>query len=232
MSNEQLRLILVAIFVISFFCFCKYGPDELPPWIHNIVVLICASFAAWIGHLFFGNLDLVTTFNLSENWAFAIEASGGPAFFLIVIFWWNSRFSPVGKVTNEQLRERINTSENEVVEKFHPVQTKEEADTPLSKNQKDDYERLIAELKKNEELAKKHFDEEIERRLDTQLSLAGVFQRDGKYQEAEAAYRVILSADPDNTTILNGLGITLLALARFKEAETLIRRALEIDEAS
>ncbi len=232
MSNEQLKIILGTIILIFLLGVFLWGPKELPAYKLQMLALFFALFAGLCGYLFLGSMDLQTTFDLPEMGATTIEASGGFAMFVFVMIWWNSRFSPVGKITEVQLLERIKTFENAIAEKFPPIQTKEEADTPLADEDKTEYERLIAELKKNEEQAKKHFDEEIERRLDTQLSLAGVLLRDAKYQEAEAAYRVILSADPDNTLVLNGLGITLLHLARFDKAEPLMRRALEIDEAS
>ncbi len=135
-----------------------------------------------------------------------------------------------------EVMQRIRSNHQQVqdmlVEQFPPVETKEAADQPLSAGERAAYERAITDLIAKENRARVEFHEELERRLDPQLSAAGVLLREAEYEQAEEAFRAILAAHPNSARVLNGLGLTLLELARFADAEPLMRRALQIDEDS
>ena len=62
--------------------------------------------------------------------------------------------------------------------------------------------------------------------------MAGMLLRDAKFEDAVGAYRAILANHPEGTDGINGLALAVVQQAKFGEAEPLMRRALEIDEAS
>jgi len=132
----------------------------------------------------------------------------------------------------KELKQRVAELEKAIIDKFPPVKTQEDAHKTLTAEEKSEYERLIAELEQQKELAQKKFKKSIEISLDAQLSHAGALLRMAQYSNAESAYRTILSGHPDNTNAMNGLGIVLYQMAKYKEAEELFNNALSKDEQS
>jgi tetratricopeptide (TPR) repeat protein len=59
--------------------------------------------------------------------------------------------------------------------------------------------------------------------------MAGVLLREGRAVEAERAYRDVLPQDPKNPEIHDGLGVSLLMQARYKEAYASFDRAVDIE---
>ncbi|HJS46918.1 MAG TPA: tetratricopeptide repeat protein, partial [Gemmatimonadales bacterium] len=76
---------------------------------------------------------------------------------------------------------------------------------------------------------------ELRRRLppiERHLAEARYFERvERKPDRVMAAYRAVLDFDPDELTALNNLGLALNARGRWGEAETLLRRAIEVHRA-
>ena len=142
---------------------------------------------------------------------------------LIKHFW------PKNQELNE-LRERVAIIEKQVTDKFPPVQTKEEADTPFSAEAKAEYEQIKAALQEELDLAQDKFNTELQIKVEAQISLAGGLVRQAKYKEAEQAYRTTLAGHADNRQALTGLGLVLYALARYRECEEIFRNLLRQDE--
>lgn len=58
--------------------------------------------------------------------------------------------------------------------------------------------------------------------------MAAVLLRDGKFGDAETAYRDVLKSDPRNPDLYDGLGVTLLAEGRVKESLDALDRAVKL----
>jgi tetratricopeptide (TPR) repeat protein len=60
-------------------------------------------------------------------------------------------------------------------------------------------------------------------------NMAVLYYITANYKEAESAFRTVLSGDPDNTYAMGGIGNALLKLAKYQEAEEILKKALDID---
>jgi tetratricopeptide (TPR) repeat protein len=58
--------------------------------------------------------------------------------------------------------------------------------------------------------------------------MAAVLLRDGRYLEAENAYRDVLKADPRNPDLHDGLGLALLAQGKIRESVDALDRAIKL----
>lgn len=65
--------------------------------------------------------------------------------------------------------------------------------------------------------------------LKDKINAAISLHNSGKMQEAEKAYSEILKENPENSNVLNLLGILKMQLNQFKNAELLIKKAIEIN---
>ena len=62
------------------------------------------------------------------------------------------------------------------------------------------------------------------------VPLARAEYEQGHYSAAEAALRMVLAVHPEDSLILNNLGVVLMHEAKFVETESLLERAVRIDE--
>ena len=147
------------------------------------------------------------------------------AIFLTVIIFAIQMRTGATKENQEKILRKLAAMEEKFPHKITPVMTREDAERPLSIEQKnllDEYENL----KRAAEQAKIT----AQLGLNSQLSYAGALLREARYKEAESAYRTVIYGYPDNTSAMAGLGITLFELAKYQEAEKIFQRALTIDQ--
>ena len=236
MDQEIASWILGGIFLLFHLWAFVWGPDELPQQKHKFLALSAALLAGFLAFFLSGSIALDANPDLPQLGKTSIQAGSGFALFLIVLVWWRSAKAPISqKGLHKKLDLIIAQNEAiqaEIVKSQPPVASVQQAKNPLSEEERAAYEAHIAELKQTEREAKEKYNRELERRLDTQISYAGVLQREAKYKEAEAVYRGLMVAHSENSNILNGLFIVLYTQAKFQVAEPLISRALEIDEHS
>ena len=81
------------------------------------------------------------------------------------------------------------------------------------------------------EEAIRHYRDASAIRMNTTISsnLGLAYQRIGKFEEAEAAYRQALTLDPDNTYALNNLAVLYFRRGEYKESLALSRQVLKKD---
>jgi len=111
-----------------------------------------------------------------------------------------------------------------------------------SEHTNDPYEKGLAALyEKNYPEATKQLSESLEMReremetakgkvADAAFFLGNSLFEQGKYPESVNAYKKAYAQRPDETTIMNNLGVALVKSGSYSEAEPLYKRALEISE--
>jgi cytochrome c-type biogenesis protein CcmH/NrfG len=94
------------------------------------------------------------------------------------------------------------------------------------------YLRGVQERQRQAELARARAEEERQRRrtqrAQANFSLGGTLHRQGRFKEAEAAYRETLYLQADYPLAHCSLGVTLSAQSRFREAATSYREAIRL----
>ncbi len=150
--------------------------------------------------------------------------------FLFAVFLWKTGPTKANQEMalrdHEEILRKLADINERLPETIPPVLTKEDAERPLSVKEKE----LLDECEKWKHIAEQA-NIKAQFSLSAQLSHAGAMLRLAKYKEAESAYRTILVGNPDNTSAMAGLGITLLELAKYQEAKEIFKRALTIDQA-
>jgi len=171
----------------------------------------------------------LTTGEQIAIWAIVVSAAiaiigiiGG-----IIKYFWSKRDSE----ELERIKKRLAELEDALSAKVAPIKTKEDAEQPLSADEKAEYDSLIAEAKELKRQAKK-FKKDLQISIDAQISYASALFRVANYREAGEAYRAILAGHPDNAGAMEGLGIVLYTLAEYTEAEKIFENVLAIDEDS
>lgn len=81
---------VLLIFYLSVFLFF---PDTLPPFKHNMLVIISALFTGLFS--FFLTGELTVKLDVSKWGKIGIQAAGGLGMFLLVLWWWGSPYAPV-----------------------------------------------------------------------------------------------------------------------------------------
>jgi len=168
---------------------------------------------------------------LTRNQKIAIWAIAVPAVLTIVMIL-GGIIKYFREAEFKKLEQRVAAIEIELISKVPPIKTQEDAQKSLSLEEKSKYERLIAELEQQQRLAEEKFKRSIEISLDAQLSHAAFLLRGAEYGKAETAYRTILAGHPDNTDAMTGLGAVLYQMAKYREAEEILRKVLSKDQAS
>jgi Flp pilus assembly protein TadD len=95
------------------------------------------------------------------------------------------------------------------------------------------YLSAVQERQRQAEVARARSEEERQRRrrqlAQGHSNRGDTLHRQGRFKEAEAAYREAVCFLPDNPTVHVNLGVTLGAQGRFEEAEAAYREALRLD---
>ena len=146
---------------------------------------------------------------------------------IAVVFGFASIFSGPSKSNQEEILQTLANMDKKFVETISPVLTQEDAEQPLSAEDKN----LLAEYEKWKHKAEQA-NLKVRLSLNAQLSYAGALLRSARYKDAQSAFRTILIGCPENTSAMAGLGITLLELAKYSESEEMLKQALVIDEKS
>ena len=113
-----------------------------------------------------------------------------------------------------------------IQERIPPILTKEDAERPLSAEEKE----LLDEYEEGMKIAKQG-SMEVVFIVKVQLARAGLLLRLGRYAEAESVFKEILVNEPNNTLAMTGLGITFLKTAKYSEAEEILKKALVVERA-
>jgi len=86
--------ILAGVFLSFLVALFIFGPMELPPYKLRMLSLFAATFSGAIAFFLSGEIKLVAT-QQSKMGKLSIQAGGGIALFLVVFWYFESRFSPV-----------------------------------------------------------------------------------------------------------------------------------------
>ncbi len=252
MVGENIIIIFLGILFAVLLSVFGLGPKRIPDYKHSILRLFLASFAALASYYFTGKLSIVMEAMETPQGQITLKAGAGAAFFVFIYLFGGSTkekfkglLKQVRKDTKQtrkdttelrksfdEFREQYEEDQKKFRDCYPPVESVQEAKNPLSEEERAAFETRIAELEQTEREAKELYNRELERGLETQRSYAGVLMREAKYKEAEAVYRGLINVHPENTSVLNGLGLVLLNRAKFDQAEPFIRQALKIDEDS
>ncbi len=81
------------LFVLAVFVF---APEQLPPYKQRILALVSAGLAGFFGFFLTGSIGLKLDSLRSKVGGFTVDATGGVALFVLVLFWWLSPLAPVG----------------------------------------------------------------------------------------------------------------------------------------
>jgi hypothetical protein len=86
---------LILVFLLCVFVF---GPDELPPYKHNLLGVFCSALCGFFGYFFTGTIKLVSKGEYSKGVRISIQAGGGFALFLIGMIGWKSNVNPIREI--------------------------------------------------------------------------------------------------------------------------------------
>lgn len=96
------------------------------------------------------------------------------------------------------------------------------------------YEKNYPEAEKqlliSKEARKKNLEHAMKELADVDFSLGQTFYEQGKYKEAVNAYQEVSNLRPDDSAVLNNLGVALAGLGDYSRAEFNFRKALLLDE--
>lgn len=82
------------VFMLLVFLF---GPIDLPRWKNRILAIISALLSGLFSYFLMGFIMLRANPNFTGLGRSAIQAGGGFALFVLVLFWWHSDFGPTSK---------------------------------------------------------------------------------------------------------------------------------------
>lgn len=173
--------------------------------------------------------------NLTTGEKIAIWAIGVPAILAILAMAWRVWEHYTPKPSEREVREikqRVYKVEQQLTRLIPAAKTIGDAQEPLTSKEKENYDQLVTELRKQQRQLRERFNQEIEMSLDAQLSYATALTRQAKYREAEQACRAIIAGHPDNTDVIIVLGVALCESAKYDEAGKLFEKALAKDVAS
>ncbi len=151
---------------------------------------------------------------------------------LVVIGWAVNNFSKEKEI--RELKERIAYIEG-ILGIIKPVRSTDDLKQPLAYNERAKYEKITEEYELVDKALKKlnrKTGQNIKISLNAQIAYGSGLIRLERYREAEDVFRSVLATHPESTPAMKQLGVVLFELAKYDEAELLMRRALKIDEVS
>ncbi len=81
------------LFVLAVFVF---APEQLPAYKQRILALLSAVLAGFFGYFLTGSIGIKLDSLRTRLGSFTVDAAGGFALFVLVLFWWFTPLSPVG----------------------------------------------------------------------------------------------------------------------------------------
>jgi len=236
---------LTLLFLIAVFCF---GPERLPEWKRRLLGIVCAVSAGLFGFFFTGAITLKLESEVTDYSRIAIQAIGGFALFVFVLWWWGRR-DKYGKRRNgsqpfeqgpvvsraielaeakgraEEQIEQLKTELAKAVERIKKLQA--EGNRP-------DAEKALEELRESgdmmrlQELLIQDRDEHRDALIQRNREIAAVAYLRGDIDIAIEAIDEILKELPEDLFALNQMGHIHKLRGKLKDAEDCYRRVLEL----
>ena len=234
---------LTLLFLIGAFCF---GPERLPEWKRRLLGYVCAVSGGLFGFFFTGAITLKLESEITDYSRIAIQAIGGFALFVFVLWWWGRR-DKYGKRKNGSLSFDVGPVVSKAIElaedKGRAEEQIEQLKDELAKaverikkleaeGNRPDAEKALEELRESgdmrrlQELLIRDRDEHRDALIQRNREISAVAYLRGDIDIASDAVNEILKELPEDLFALNQRGHIHKLRGKLKEAESDYKRVL------
>ena len=253
-----MALVFASLFIAFVMGVFWFAPKALSPHQDRILALISALLAGVFGFFMTGGIVIEVEWELPAGGTMGIQAFGGIALFVLVLFWWVSATGPgkwrrtrpgnddddpegpTGPIVESQL-DRLQMAHEEI------GRLKEQCDAALRRaedaeklgqpeaqgisrevRERSDTTRLLQFLLASREALEKRRDEVEEQLVALNREIAAVAYLRGEIETCETALDEILRALPDDMDALNRMGHIQDLRGDLGQAEKNYQRVLEL----
>jgi len=234
---------ITLLFLLGVFCF---GPERLPEWKRRLLGYVCAVSGGLFGFFFTGAITLKLESEITDYSRIAIQAIGGFALFVFVLWWWGRR-DKYGKRKNGSLSFDVGPVVSKAIElaedKGRAEEQIEQLKDELAKaverikkleaeGNRPDAEKALEELRESgdmrrlQELLIRDRDEHRDALIQRNREISAVAYLRGDIDIASDAVNEILKELPEDLFAFNQRGHIHKLRGKLKEAESDYKRVL------